>query len=204
MGKTTKRDLRKQILETCRDFLVEEGFGRMSMRKIARKVGVTATSIYLHFQNKDELLHTLIDETIEELNAHLEAAAQLKGSPREQLLNLAQAYVDFAMQNPGKYQIVYQVRADEMGRYPKEKFRKARRGYKLVSSIIRESNKDGQIREMAPDMAAYVFWAQLHGLMSVVLSKRLDVRVSQEAFIEKGLAQIVKGLGYDDPEDCEF
>lgn len=198
MGKTTKRDLRQQILETSRDFLVEQGLGRMSMRKIARKVGVTATSIYLHFQNKDELLHTLIEETIEELNAHLEAASKNNGTPREQLFNLGRAYVDFAMNNPGKYQIVYQVRADEMGRYPKEKFRKARRGYKLVSSIIRESNKRGETREMAPDLAAYVFWAQLHGLMSVVLSKRLDVRVSQKAFIDKGLEQIVNGLGYDE------
>ncbi|MDX1502000.1 MAG: helix-turn-helix domain-containing protein, partial [Thermoanaerobaculia bacterium] len=48
-------DLRRTILDRTRHLLVEEGYNNLSMRKIARAVGCSATSIYLHFENKDAL-----------------------------------------------------------------------------------------------------------------------------------------------------
>jgi AcrR family transcriptional regulator len=59
--------LREDILEVSRTLLVKDGFGKMSMRKIAKRAGVSATSIYLHFQNKDELLLALIESSIAKL-----------------------------------------------------------------------------------------------------------------------------------------
>ena len=48
-------DLRRSILVTSRELLVREGYSSLSMRKIARSIGYSATSIYLHFKSKDQL-----------------------------------------------------------------------------------------------------------------------------------------------------
>lgn len=85
------------------------------------------------------------------------------------------------------------ISSEEMTRYPKEKFRKARKGYEIVKDILEEGASSGLIVEKEPRMAAYIFWAQLHGVMSVVLSKRLDTRINQEAFIEEAINHIIKG-----------
>lgn len=174
--------------------MIAEGYRNLSMRKIAAEAGITATSIYLHFKNKDHLLHTLMDESIQELNERLESVASAVDDPVNRLEKMAGEYIRFAYQNPQKYQIIYWVRGEEMKRYPREKFRAARRGYHILEDAIREANDKGIIEEVSPHIAAYVIWAELHGVMSVVLSKRLDVRIDTQAFLDEALEHVINGF----------
>lgn len=188
--------LRKRILETSRELMVEEGYKRLSMRKIASNVGVSATSIYLHFDSKDHLLHALMEEAIDELNAELETAMALSNDPVVRLEELAKAYVSYALDHPREYQIIYLVRSEEMSRYPKEKFRKARKGYELVTETIRECTEQGRCEEEEPRVAAYVFWAQLHGTLSVLQSQRLDVRIDRQKFLDRAVTHVINGFNF--------
>lgn len=193
MIESKKRDLKCQIIDAARELLLSEGYRNLSLRKIARSIGVSATSIYLHFDNKDNLVHALIDEAIVALNMRLEESVQSVSDPIGQLKHLAYAYVQFALQHPRQYQIIYLVSSDEMARYPKEKFRKARKGYKTVRNVLLEGKEAGLMKEHKPDIAAYTFWAQMHGVMSVVLSRRLDAQIDQDEFIDEAIDHIIGG-----------
>lgn len=193
MKKTQDIELKDRIIETARELLLKNGYRNISLRKIAREVGVSATSIYLHFENKDDLIHTLMEQAIDRLNDLLEKKANREKDPIQKLEDLAHAYVNFALNNPREYQIIFLFSSDEMSRYPVEKFRKARRGYELVHAVLEEGVKQGLITEEQPRLAAYTFWAQLHGVMSVVLSKRLDTRIDQKEFIEEAIEHIIHG-----------
>ncbi|HLR31898.1 MAG TPA: TetR/AcrR family transcriptional regulator [Fodinibius sp.] len=193
MIESKKRDLKCQIIDAARELLLSEGYRNLSLRKIARSIGVSATSIYLHFDNKDNLVHALIDEAIEALNMRLEESVQSVSNPISQLKHLAYAYVQFALQHPRQYQIIYLVSSDEMARYPKEKFRKARKGYKTVRNVLLEGKEAGLMKDHKPDIAAYTFWAQMHGVMSVVLSRRLDAQIDQHEFIDEAIEHIIGG-----------
>lgn len=193
MKETKKHGLKHQIIEAAREVLLSEGYRNLSLRKIARKIDVSATSIYLHFESKDDLVHCLIEQAIKRLNNHLQAALPEKGSPIKKLEKLAWAYVDFALNRPREYQVIYLVSSDEMTRYPKEKFRKARKGYELVLEVLEEGIKQEIVQEDKPRIASYTFWAQLHGVLSVVLSKRLDARIDQKEFIEEAINHIISG-----------
>ncbi|SMO91209.1 TetR/AcrR family transcriptional regulator [Fodinibius sediminis] len=194
MEETKDQGLKLQIVEAAREVLLSEGYRNLSLRKIARRAGVSATSIYLHFEGKDDLVHALIEEAIARLNHRLEqAAGTTKGSPINKIEALARAYADFALEHPREYQVIYLVSSDEMTRYPKEKFRKARKGYELVIDVLKQGIQEGVIQKTKPGTAAYTFWAQLHGVMSVVLSKRLDTRINQNEFIEEAISHIVSG-----------
>lgn len=193
MEETKDISLKERIIEAARQVLLSEGYRNFSLRKIAREIDVSATSIYLHFENKDDLVHTLMEEAIERLNNQLERQAKSHDDPIEKLEALAHEYANFALKHPREYQVIYLTSSDEMTRYPKDKFRKARKGYEIVTNVLQQGVESGLIAEDKPRMAAYTFWAQLHGVMSVVLSKRLDTRIEQQDFIDEAIDHIIKG-----------
>ena len=190
----TMSDLRDRLLESARKILLDEGQRNFSLRKIARETGVSATSIYLHFDSKDHLIHVLMEESIDQLNNRLEKSIQNSTDPIEKLNILARVYVEFALENTEEYQIIYMVSSDQMSRYPKEKFRKARRGYEIVTEVLEEGVRKNLLDEDRPRVAAYTFWAQLHGVISVVISRRLDNRLDQQEFIEQAIEHIIHGF----------
>ena len=191
---TEELPLREKILDTSRHLLFSEGYSAISMRKIAKQIGVTATSIYLYFENKDHLVHTLIEESVEELSVSIEKSAAKESGTLEKFEAIIKGYADFALTNPEKYQVIYMVQSERMARYPKEKFRKARRGYALLESVIQQGIIEGLMELEEPMIAAYSIWAQLHGVISVVLNQRLDSRIDKNKFIEESMDHIVQGF----------
>jgi AcrR family transcriptional regulator len=186
--------LREEILDVSKELLLKHGFSKISMRKIAKKADVTATSIYLHFENKDDLLLVLVEESIANLNKVLRSALDETASPIEQLESLADAYVGYAMENPQEYEIIYMVRPEEMPKYPKEKFREIRSVYELLANIIQRGKLAGNLEVENHLTGAYSVWAQLHGVVSVILNKRLDTRIPQNQFIELSVNHIMQGF----------
>lgn len=188
------KPLRDEILEISRSMLFKEGYKSLSMRKIAKKAEVSATSIYLYFENKDHLLHTLIEESVEDLSRYIEKNALPVENCIDRFKAIIRGYVEFGLTYPEKYEIIYKVRSDSMARYPKEKFRKARRAYELLVKTIEESVEKEQMDVEKPLVAAYSIWAQLHGIVSVVSTGRLDSRINKEQFIEDSIEHVTQGF----------
>ena len=186
--------LREDILKVSRQLLVKDGFGKMSMRKIARKADVSATSIYLHFQNKDELLLALIESSIANLSDTLENHISDSDDTITKIENMANAFVEFALENPQEYEIIYMVRPEEMPRFPKEKFEQIRKIYELLAGIIQEGCDKGLLKVENSLMTAYTIWAQLHGVVSVIISKRLDTRIPTGEFVHQAVDHIIQGF----------
>lgn len=186
--------LREEILDVSKELLLKHGFSKISMRKIAKKADVTATSIYLHFKNKDDLLLALVEESIANLNGVLRNALNEAASPIEQLESLADAYVGYAMENPQEYEIIYMVRPEEMPKYPREKFQQVREIYELLAGIIQRGKERNLFDVEDPLVSAYTLWAQIHGVVSVILGKRLDTRVPIERFLDLATDHIIQGF----------
>lgn len=186
--------LQDEILEVSKELLLKDGFSKMSMRKIANKADVSATSIYLYYKNKDDLLLALIEGSIDKLNSVLRNALSADADPVDQLELMAEAYIRYALDNPQEYEIIYMVRPEEMPKYPKEKFQQIRKTYELLSGIIRDGKEKGLLDVDDPLLSAYTLWAQIHGVVSVILSRRLDTRVPEEMFLEYAIDQIIQGF----------
>jgi AcrR family transcriptional regulator len=186
--------LRRTILDRTRTLLVEEGYHHLSMRKIARAVGCSATSIYLHFESKDALIHALIEEGMARLYERLAEAAAAHADPAARLDALARAYVRFGLENPEYYQVMFQLHPDRMARYPAEDYRRARRNLELLARALADGARAGVFRVEHADVEAHVLWAALHGLVSLLLAERVDVRVADEAFVDAAIRHALNGL----------
>ena len=190
----TEHSLRDKILHVSRHYLFNVGYSSLSMRKIANVIGVSATSIYLYFENKDHLVHTLIEESVEELSILIELGEATQTETIGKFEAIIRSYVAFALNNPEKYQVIYMVQSQTMARYPKEKFRKVRRGYALLESVIQRGIDEGLMQLEEPMIAAYSIWAQLHGVISVILNQQLDSRIDKAKFIEESIEHIIQGF----------
>ena len=186
-------DLRRLILDETRHLLVTEGYQSLSMRKIARAIGYSATSIYLHFESKDALFHALIDEGFERFYQELRlvVAAHEARPPLERLRALCRCYIDFGLENPEYYEIMLMLHPARMERYPPEKYRRARRSLDVFVEELRAASRQGVLDVDDPRVSASAVWASLHGIVALLIAERLDVRVDVETFIEAAVDQTI-------------
>ena len=187
-------NLRRRILDGARHLLVRGGYQNLSMRRLARAIGYSATSIYLHFESKDDLFHALIDEGMERLHARLREAAEAVAEPSAQLRALCRAFARFGLENPEYYEVMFLLRPETMERYPPEKYRRARRNLDLVQGILRRGVEQDAFDVPDPLVAASGVWASLHGTVSLLLSRRVDARIDPGALVEASVRQALRGV----------
>lgn len=88
----------EQILEAAAELFLEQGFRNVTLDEIGGQVGITGPAIYRHFANKDEILASLIDRTMDRLLLILEPTDE-NAEPAARLDALVRAQVDFALTN---------------------------------------------------------------------------------------------------------
>jgi AcrR family transcriptional regulator len=101
--------LRAEIVDAASELLAATGeVGELSLRAVAREVGVAATSIYLHFRNLDELVLAVKIRYFDEFGDALEAAARAGGDvPLARARARARAYVQYGIRHPGRYRAMF-------------------------------------------------------------------------------------------------
>ncbi|MGH1364724.1 MAG: TetR/AcrR family transcriptional regulator [Calditrichia bacterium] len=192
MAFSPKIDIRRKILDTARQLLVEKGITNVSIRMIAGKVGCSVGTIYFYFQNKDALVHSLIEEGFEKLISVQEKVAETISDPLQRLKELCRNYINFAIDNPEYYEIMFMLHAERMSRYPAEKYRRAFKSLDMLSNTLIEGADQGELVVGDAGMETQLIWSHMHGIVSLILTKRIHRSVEHSAMIELALDQIVE------------
>ncbi|MEU2379033.1 MULTISPECIES: TetR/AcrR family transcriptional regulator [Streptomyces] len=104
--------LKEEILAAAARLLAESGREEaLSLRAVAREVGISAPSVYLHFKDRSELVATVTLRACEKLVAELRETrvrAADRG-PREALRTMGRRYCTFALENPRRYRLMFGV-----------------------------------------------------------------------------------------------
>ena len=195
MEKTSGSDLKRLIMDTTRKLLVKDGYGNLSMRKIAREINYSATSIYLHFKNKDALCHALIDEGMYLLLKQQKKIAQEHATDViERLRALCAGYISFGLEYSEYYEIMFLIHPDFENRFPAASYRRARRNLELFKVTLDEGIVNGVVESQDTYATTNAVWASLHGAVSILLARRLDYRVDKNQFINNVLDQIIRSV----------
>ena len=187
-------DLRTSILGAARHLIVTNGHRDVSMRDIASDVGCSVSSLYLYFANRDALIHTLIDEGFQRWYDEQLALTERHPEPWARLEATARAYVAFGLENPEYYEIMYLFHPQSMERLPKELYRRARRGFDLMSATLLACAPAGARDEGEARLLTASLWATLHGVVATLLTARLDARISREHYIERAVTFALDGV----------
>ncbi len=194
MSEKEEKSLRRAILDTARQLLTTVGYARLSMRNIANEIGYSATSIYLYFESKDDLVHALIDEGVDLLHERLTQADASASTPEARLEAMCRAYVAFGIERPEYYEIMYVLHPEYIKRYPTEKYRKARRNLEIMARAIQDGIDSDVFRDAEPMLAANLVWSQLHGVVTLLSSERVDKRIDPDQLIDAACQHVVASL----------
>lgn len=109
-------DTRNRITAAVRAAFEQKGLEGLSMRDIAKAVGVTPMAIYRHFESKQALIDMLVLDALEEWSAMV--AAIPPAPPLEWLHQIGAAHLDFALLRPRRYEAAFLLHSEKARRYP--------------------------------------------------------------------------------------
>lgn len=109
MTKEEIENTRIRILDTALDIIIEEGFNNLSLRKIASRLGVTATTIYNYYTNKDEINLMIRIRGFEKLYDLLTKRSAPFNNIDDKLKAMVRAYIEFGLTNPSYYDIMFNL-----------------------------------------------------------------------------------------------
>jgi AcrR family transcriptional regulator len=154
--------LREEIVEAACRMLAETGeVGELSLRAVAREVGVATTSIYLHFHDLDELVLAVKIRYYEEFGEALDHAASAAGDqPLARARARAHRYVRYGLDNHGRYWVMFSSRLLPRHLLPTASYLGAR-----VFEVVRDEIAAGLPHDRDADLLAIHLWTALHGIV---------------------------------------
>jgi AcrR family transcriptional regulator len=161
--------LRDEVVDAATALIAESGPRAMTLRAIARRVGVTAPAIYAHFENLDDVLKAVVDSTFDTLADYLREAGTGHDDPVDRLRACCHAYVAFGRDRPREYAILFN-RAVER---PPADFAKelenleGGEAFAILLSAIKECIDAGVSKSTQPVDDAIAVWVALHGYVGL-------------------------------------
>lgn len=105
-------DLRRALLDAARALVEAHGMQALTLREVARKVGVTHAAPYHHFRTRELLLDALAEEGFDLLDAAMREALAGHDQPDQRLRIIGRAYIDFGRANPDRLQVMFRRRSE--------------------------------------------------------------------------------------------
>ena len=173
-------DLRQALISAAVELLSAEGINDLSLRQVARRVGVSHAAPYRHFEDKDALLAVVAEEGFRSFTQYLQTAVDAAPhDPVQQFLGCGQAYVRYARENPTHYRLMFSEFPFCENRF-KTLNQVADSSFEVIVNVIISGQKQGLFCPGDPRTIALGAWTQVHGLSLLLLAGRLEVQ-DQEA-----------------------
>ena len=169
-------DLRQQLLTVAEQIILERGVDGFTLREAARRAGVSPAAPAHHFKDAKGLLTEVALLGFREFGDALEAADRAGGAdPAQRLRAQAVAYVNFALQQPARFQLMF--RDDKHDDSNAEFKSAAARAYGILESAIRAATNTPPERELTPEGHGLLLavWSMVHGFSNLALGSGLSV-----------------------------
>jgi len=181
-------------LRAAEQILADEGSAALSTRRVAGAIGYTAGTLYLVFRNLDDLILQVNARTLDDLQARMIEQTNLASEGLARVLAVARAYLNFALERPHRWTLVYEHRLPAEEPTPEWYLEKVSLVFQLLERMLRPVLEDSSEAEVST--AARVIWTGVHGIAVLTVSHRLHVvgPVSPEALVESLVVHYLKGL----------
>ncbi|WP_339897242.1 TetR/AcrR family transcriptional regulator [uncultured Gilvimarinus sp.] len=172
-------DKRRAILDATLSLLSERGFHGFSMKQLAERAGVAAGTIYLYFEDRDDLIGKLHDEVVREIAAHAFSGLDTSAPLEQQLRLILRNVWQFGMRRPAA--MLTKAQFDHL---PPDILRGRRDAAHMVFqpflTLLDNGRQAGKIKELPDDVLAALCFDPL---CSMISQHHLDLlRISDAEF----------------------
>lgn len=184
----------EKIAAAARRILEKEGAEAVSMRRVAKAVGVTPMAIYRHYPDRAALLNALADMGFQELAASL-SGRRFAGDVEARLAEMAEIYLEHALKNPRLFELMFLKPRRGARRYPQD----FRTGRSPTANLMAEAVEAGmQSGLFKPDdhwEIVFEMGALSHGLIMLYLGGRLDLTAAEfRALYQRSFRRYIHGI----------
>jgi AcrR family transcriptional regulator len=189
------------ILAAAKQMFLSDGYEAFTTRKLAARVGLSQTGLYVYFRSKDELLDTLCRQSFVALAEDFRRAVAGAGEGVSRLRALGLAYIQFGLTHPDEYRLTFlegpglkkmrQPGPDDDAASPHG----AGAGvFLMIHAELARLAEAGALRPVDLNVATHTVWFGLHGLVSTFIARPGYLRADREALIEDMLDSLENGL----------
>lgn len=164
MGNTTEK-----IRTAALRIFQEDGLDNLSMRKIGKAVGISATALYRHYASKEHLIADLVNRGFE-LFYQYEMKALSGRTAWERLSHNGAMYLQFALDYPDFYRLIFlEDWCKENPEMAEQLSQKASGTLQFLVDRLRECMDEGHLRREDPHHMALAVWSMCHGVVALYL-----------------------------------
>ena len=162
---------RGRAVAAATKLFAERGYAGVTLRSLAKALGVSPMTPYRYFQNKEELFAMVRTEALSRFaDVQRDGVAGIE-DPEEALRTLGRVYVRFALDEPDAYHTIFDILQAQAGSYPELESEQARAFSYLHAAVT--AAVDAELIQGEPLHRAHLLWAQVHGLVSLHLAGKL-------------------------------
>jgi AcrR family transcriptional regulator len=157
-------DLREACVKEALAIIAKGGIDSLSLRDVARRLGVSHQAPYKHFPSREHILAEVVGRAYASFAAHIEKRSR-SDDPYIDLGNLGRSYLDYARKHPLHYQLMFGTPLPDPVEHP-EMMVKAEHAFATLKETI--ASLPGRRSDADADLDALFTWSVVHGLASIL------------------------------------
>jgi len=168
-------NLKEEAIQESIRFIEKFGADLLSLRKLAKTLGVNHAALYHHFQSKEDILVEVSTRCFHEF---VESAKKenLKyiGDPKKQFINYGHMYIHYAIENRNIFKLIFSNKRFDTNKYTQWK-EVAGSGMVYLLEVIENCQKAGIMKNGPAFEISLALWSSVHGLATLMVDDRLDM-----------------------------
>jgi AcrR family transcriptional regulator len=182
------------ICEAAYRIYVTRGLPDLSMRNVAKKIGVTATALYRHFDGKEALVDAIADRGFEMFARDLSRPPASR-RPRQRVFEILDRYRSFAFQQPHLFRLMFSTPRRRLRRFPSDFAAHRSTVFDALRSAVERGQRAGTFRPGDSLEVSLDLWAHAHGLLALYQAGRFAPKPRVfTALYRRSLHRLLRGI----------
>lgn len=180
-------DLARDLMDAALGTIASEGIDSVSLRALARTLGVSHGAPAKHFRDRSGLFTAIATEAFEMLDHSMRTASARHDDPLEALRSSGIAYVSFSISHPGHFILMWRRYSYDTSHPPLAAASVAT--YEHLDRLVRSAQQSGWMPRSDPDDVVAAVWAGVHGIAQLWRSEVFEARYHEHP--EDAVARLV-------------
>lgn len=193
-------DLLLQAQHLALETLRAQGDAAISVRALAKQLGVSAPALYRHFSDRETLLAELAIGGFEALRDRLRAVDQK--IPRKALIEIGLVYVAFAQEEPSLYRLMFGGRVLPMGAHPRLDAA-GKRAFQVLENTVAHARQLGYLKPLPVSLITAAAWSLVHGLSQLTIDGHLPGAKAEPMLTKGVLSLLLDGSRSDEQQQSQ-
>ncbi|MBW4890153.1 TetR/AcrR family transcriptional regulator [Mucilaginibacter sp. HMF5004] len=168
-----KEQLKTLILNSARKLFVQNGVEQTTIRSIAKNIDYSVGTVYLYFKDKNAILNELHSLGFAQLGEQFKVLANVE-KPMERLMAMGRLYINFAMENPDMYELMFTLKAPMavLNESKKEEWDEGKSAFGVLKTTVEQCINQHHFEGHKAEPLTFMIWGLVHGMCSLQISDR--------------------------------